>query len=154
MLSLYDDLHRAARRNCSVHRAADAPKTTESGRTSAAIDFLAVRNVEMFRARVGLLHRIPYVSHSADDLPTVEGYYISARQRQEGRLLSMLPDLGLGRLFSPSAKPAGGAGTRGNAAREARLLCFPSLYASCSIPLNTSRAVRPSLTHPECHVLE
>ena len=74
MLSMYDDLRAVA----------DAPCQYAGGGSAPAADFLAAPSVEQFRERAGRLHRVPFVKHPPEDLPTVDSYFALAPPSANG----------------------------------------------------------------------
>ena len=65
MLSMYDDLLAPADAPCEYTACVAAP----------AADFLAAPSVEQFRERAGRLHRVPFVKHPPEELPTIDSYF-------------------------------------------------------------------------------
>lgn len=121
MLSMYDDFHTPAPARCTDLGARDGARqgggasverpAASSEPRHVLVDYLAAPSVEQFRERVGKLHRVPFVKHPPEDLPTIDSYYARARD-------------------------ADAEGT-GNGWR----LCFPRIYAHGCVPQVNQSAV-------------
>lgn len=134
MLSMYKDLH--------VRHAAEC---RSPGGVAFRVDPLRSPNSEIFRARVGELHRIPYMEHSPESLPTMDAYYTDGRpawlveglERTEGASPAPIPEAAASRAHTTHGHDGGL-----NASWiPPHNLCFTRHYAANCVPQAVTHAV-------------